>query len=195
MLLAFRGSLTTFLALHSGVCLCRGGGKWLTTGSGPSASLTELPEQSQGCLWSSGTLSSCPKSCPEEGDHICMVWLWGHSSFTWAMQLGGRKQEHSLPASKLTICGCSWNRWLFCTHYGTFFTLSYMIVRFLFHFLLLKSGSVSKKVWECQSLLSFTGKIAKKTLWERQLGILSQREDLALLEEPSLWMDLEWNLF
>lgn len=51
---------------------------------------------------------------------ICMGWLWAHSSFTWGMQVGAQ----SLLASKLTICRHCWNRWLFCTHYGTFFPSS-----------------------------------------------------------------------
>lgn len=102
--------------------------------------------------WASATRAAQSKGT------ICMVWLWVHSSFTWAMHLGGGKRQQSLFASKLTLCRHCWNRWLFCTHYGTFFPLSYMIVRFLFRLLLLKGGSVPNsnnginKVWECQSL-------------------------------------------
>lgn len=108
----------------------------------------------------------------------CRVWLWGHSSFTWGMQVGGRRQEHRV---------CLPQSWLFVDTAGTdgssvptmaLFLPSptWYIVRFLFRFLLLKSGSVPNtsnvinKVWKCQSLLSFTGKIAKKTLWEHQAG-------------------------
>lgn len=133
-------------------------------------------EQAQGCLWSSGTLSSCPTPCPEEGNH-----LHGLAVRPQLLHLGnaaGRevKQEHRV---------CLPQSWLFVDAVGTdgssvptmalFFPLSYMIVRFLFHFLLLKSGFVPSssnainKVWECQSLLSFTGKIAK-SLAEPQSG-------------------------
>lgn len=121
MLLACEGSLTTFLALPTGACLCRGGGNGSPRAAGQVHHWQSSLEQSQGCLWSIGTLSSCCMSCPEEGNH-----LHGVAVSPQLLHLGnaaGREEAGapSLPASKLTICRQCWNRWLFCTHCGTFF--------------------------------------------------------------------------
>lgn len=106
------------------------------------------------------------------------------------MPAGGRgcsgtcvKWEHRvcLPQSWLIFRHC-WNRWLLCIHCCRFFS-SYVMFRFLFHFLTLRSGSVPNSsnvvntVWEFQSLLSLAGKIVKEALCEPQPGS-SPREEV-----------------
>lgn len=87
-------------------CLCGGGGKWLTMGQvHPWQSSLE---QAQGCLWSTGTLSFCHTSCPEEGNH-----LHGLAVGPQLLHLGnagGREEAGAqrLFASRLTICRHCW---------------------------------------------------------------------------------------
>lgn len=84
-------------------------------------------EQSRGCLWSTGTPSFCHTPCPGEGDQL--QGLAVRPQLLHLGNAGGREEAgaQGLLASKLTICRHCWNRWLFCTHYGTFSSLSYMI--------------------------------------------------------------------
>lgn len=139
-------------------------------------------EWSQGWLWSTGTLSLCRASCLDEGDR-----LRRSGCERTAPSPGERRQEGEDTLGPIwsgsTGFACL-KVALFLDTVGTdgssvsaiadFFF--YMVVRFLYNFLLLKSGSIPNSsnvinpVWECQSLLSFTGKIAKEALSEPQPG-------------------------
>lgn len=100
MLLACKGSLATFLARHTGACLCGGGGKRRTAGSGPRASLTELPGAASGMTVVHGHAELLPHVLPRGGKPSA----WAGCERT-APSPGGCRWEHRvcLPRSSLFV--------------------------------------------------------------------------------------------